>query len=232
MRPSFQKLSMLLMGAALAAPLGVTGQTIPSAYSFIERGQEVGPFFGVMSASDGRFGYAPSGGLWSGVRYGLQLGTGPMSLGGVIGVVNGTRDIIDPDRAEGDRTVGEGDVQIATVEGRLRFSATGNRAWHGLSPFLSIGGGVAFDLAGTPEANELIEERDIVDFGTSFFGTLGLGTRFFLTDQFALQGDGTFSLWRIATPPGFSEPDRPFESVDDREWLSGLSATVTLMYRW
>ena len=120
----------------------------------------------------------------------------------------------------------------ATIKAGLRLSATGNRSWHGLSPFLSLGAGVAFDLAGTPAGNEFIEDRDIFDFGTSFFGTLGLGTRFFLTEQFALRGDGVFSLWRVSTPPGFSEPDRPFEAVEDREWLSGLSATITLLYRW
>jgi hypothetical protein len=232
MRPAFLILSVLALSAASAVPCRIEGQSIPSAYTFIENRQEIGPFFGVMNASTGRFGYAPSGGLWYGLRYGLQLGAGPMSLGGVVGLVDGTRDIIDPDRLEGDRKVGEGDVQIVTAEARLRFSATGNRAWHGFSPFLSFGAGVAFDLAGDPVANEIIEERDIYEFGTSFFGTLGLGTRYFLTDKIALRGDGTFSLWRVATPPGFSEPDRPFESVDDREWLRGLSGTLTLMYRW
>ncbi|MGD8287046.1 MAG: hypothetical protein PVI31_00320 [Gemmatimonadota bacterium] len=232
MRPAFQMLSALAVGVMLAVPPGAAGQTVPSPFSFVERKQEVGPFFGYMNASTGRFGYAPSGGLWYGGRYALQLGTGPMSLEGVAGLVDGTRDIIDPNQPEGSRAVGEGDVQIATVQAGLRFSATGNRSWHALSPFLSIGAGVAFDLADTPQANALLEERDIYDFGTSFFGTLGLGSRLFLTEQLALRGDGTFSLWRVGTPPGFSDSDRPFEAVDDREWVRGLSGTITLMYRW
>lgn len=232
MRPALQMLSVLSLGAVLSAPDPVDGQTIPSPYTFIENRQEVGPFVGYLDASTGRFGYGPSGGLWYGARYGLQLGGSPVSLEGVAGLVDGTRDIIDPNQAEGQRVVGEGDVQLATLEARLRFSATGNRAWHRLSPFLSIGAGVAFDLADTPAANELLEERDVFDFGTSFLGTLGLGTRFFLTDGFALRADGTFSLWRIGTPPGFSEADRNFGSVENREWLRGLAGTITLLYRW
>lgn len=238
MRPALQLLSSLAVALTLAlaltltAPPPVEAQTIPSPYSFIERRQEVGPFFGYMDASSGRFRYGPSGGMWYGARYALQLGGGPVSLEGVAGLVDGTRDIIDPNQAEGERVVGEGDVQIATVEARLRFSATGNRSWHRLAPFLSVGGGVAFDLADTPQANELLEDRDVYEFRTSFFGTLGLGTRFFLTDGFALRGDGTFSLWRLSTPPGFSDTDRGFDSVDDREWVRGLSATISLLYRW
>ncbi len=232
MRPDLHKLSALVLGALSVLPSSIDAQSVPSPYSFIEARQEIGPFLGVMNASDGRFDYAPSGGLWYGVRYGLQLGNGPMSLGGAIGVVDGTRDIVDPDRLEGDRKVGEGEVQIVTAEARLRFSLTGNRAWHRLSPFVSFGGGVAFDVAGEPQANEILEERDVFEFGTSFFGTLSAGTRFFLTESIALRADGMFSLWRVATPPGFSEPDRPFEAVEDREWLRGLSAGLTLLYRW
>lgn len=232
MRPALYMLSALAVGAALATPCEVDGQTIPSPYTFIENRQEVGPFIGYLDASTGRFGYAPSGGLWYGARYALQLGGSPMSLEGVAGLVDGTRDIIDPNQPEGQRVVGEADAQLATLEARLRFSATGNRAWRGLSPFLSIGAGVTFDLADTPAANELLEERDVFEFGTSFFGTLGLGARLLLTDSFALRTDGTFSLWRVGTPPGFSESDRDFGAVENREWLRGLSATLSVLYRW
>jgi hypothetical protein len=155
-----------------------------------------------------------------------------MALEGAAGVVSGTRDVINPARAEGDRIVGQGDVFITTLDARLRFSATGDRAWHGLNPFLVIVAGIAFNLASAPEANAALEERDVYAFGTSFFGSLGLGTRFFLTDQFALRSDGMFSLWRLKTPPGFSDSDRGFEAVEDREWVRGLSISVSLSYLW
>lgn len=231
MRPAFRIAHVLLVGAVLAAPREVDAQRIPSAYKFIETKQEVGVFAGYLNASTGRFEYGPSGGLWVGGRYGVQLG-GPMSLEGVAGFISGTRDIVDPSRAEGDRKIGEGDVLLTTVEARLRFNATGDRAWHHLAPFLALGAGVTFDLANAPAANADLEDRDVYSFGTSFLGTLGLGTRVIVSNHLALRADGTFSLWRLKTPPGFSDTDRAFDSVDETEWVRGLGVSLSLMYRW
>ncbi|MDH3422478.1 MAG: hypothetical protein OEN00_05770 [Gemmatimonadota bacterium] len=231
MRLAFQVLSTLTLGAVLVSPSMVAGQAIPSPYTFIESRQEVGLYGGYMSAATGRFGYGPSGGIMFGGRYALQL-SGPLALEGVAGAVSGTRDVINPARPEGDRVVGEGDALLATIDARLRLSATGDRAWHGLSPFLALGAGVAFDLSDPAEADLLVEARDVFDFGSSFFGTIALGTRWFATERFALRTDGTFSLWRLKTPPGFSDADRGFPSVEDREWVRGLSVSVSLLYRW
>jgi hypothetical protein len=231
MRPAFQILSALWLGVALVPPTPTAGQAITSAYTFIENRQEAGLYGGYLSASTGRFGYGPSGGLMYGARYALHL-SGPLSLEGVGGLISGTRDVINPARAEGDRIIGEGDVLLTTVDARLRLSATGDRAWHGLSPFLVFGGGVAFDVAEAAAADELLELRDVFEFGTTFFGTLGLGTRWFVSDSFTVRTDGTFSLWRLKTPPGFSDSDRSFEAVEDREWVRGLSLSVSLLYSW
>ena len=97
---------------------------------------------GHMSATTGRFGYGPSGGTLLGGRWAIGL-SGPLSFEGVVGLVNGTRDVINPGRAEGDRVVGAGDVLLTTIDGRLRFSLTGERAWHGLSPVLALMAGTA-----------------------------------------------------------------------------------------
>lgn len=231
MRPAFKILSLLTSVALALPPSTADGQEIPSSYSFIEERQEAGVFFGYMDANAGRFGYGPSGGAWYGARYALQL-SGPMALEGVAGLVRGTRDIVNPARAEGDRVIGEGDVVLTTLDARLRFSPTGDRAWNGFSPFVTLGAGVAFDVADAPSESANLEDRDVFEFGTTFFGSLGVGTRWFVTDRFGLRADGTFSLWRLSTPPGFSDSDRDFGSVDDTEWVRGLGVTVSLLYRW
>jgi hypothetical protein len=231
MRAAFAGLLAALLMAVLAAPDGAAAQTIPSAYGFIDERQEVGAFAGYLSAATGRFGHGPAGGLWLGGRYGLEL-TGPLSLEGVVGAVSGTRDIISPGRPEGDRVVGQGDVLITTVDGRLKFSLVGRRAWHGLSPFVVAGGGIAVDVAESPEADAVLESDEVFDFGATFFGTMGVGTRWFLSPRFALRADALFSLWKIKTPVGFGDPQYGFEAVQEGEWVRGLSITGALLFRW
>ena len=233
MRPAFTALTTTALTAVTLVlhPPPVHAQTIPSAYTYVQGRQEVGVFAGYRSAGTGRFGYGPPGGPLFGVRYGLEL-AGPLSMEGVVGTTVGKRDIVSPARPEGDRVVGEGDVLLTTIDFRLKLTATGDRAWHGLSPFLVFGGGVAFDAAGSPAADALLEAEDIFEFGTSFFGTLGVGTRWFVSDRLALRADGIFSLWKIKTHPGFADPDRGFERVAEGEWLQGISATVSLLFRW
>ena len=231
MRLSFPTLLLSLLVSTLLRPTMGAAQTIPSAFTFLEGKQEAGLFTGYRSAETGRFGFGPSGGMLTGGRYAVQL-SGPISLEGVVGLMSGTRDIINPGRVEGDQLVGEGDVLLTTIDARLRFSFIGNRAWNGLSPFLAFGGGAVFETAGTPEAEADLEPADVFEFGTSFFGTVGLGSRWFLTETFALRLDGVFSLWNIDTPPGFSDPARAFGSVEESQWMSGLSFSISLLYRW
>jgi len=231
MRSAFPALLLALYAAPLFEVSEAQAQVIPSAYTYVEERQEVGLFAGSRSAGKGRFGYGPAGGQLWGARYGLEL-AGPLSIEGILGTMHGMRDIINPGRPEGDRVIGEGDVLLTTIDARLKLTATGNRAWHGLSPFMVFGGGVAFDLADTPAAQELLEPEDVFEFGTSFFGTLGLGTRWFVTDRIALRTDGVFSLWQLDTPPGFGGTLYGFEDVPEAEWVQALSFTASLLFRW
>ena len=134
--------------------------------------------------------------------------------------------------SEGDRVVGEADVLLTTIDARLKFSLTGDRMWHRISPFIVAGGGVVFDVAGDSEADELLLPEDRFGFGTSFYGTTGLGLRWFVTDRFAVRADGTFSLWKVGTPPGFSDPVRNFPNVEEGEWLQSLGLTISTLIRW
>jgi hypothetical protein len=231
MRPSSSGFGAVLATAVLLTPLGGSAQTIPSPYSYLERRQEMGLFSGHVGVDAGRFGYGPSGGVPYGLRYGIEL-SGPISFEGVAGMIDGTRDVVDPGRPEGDRVIGQADALITTIDARLKFSVTGRRSWHRLSPFLTVGGGIALDLAGSSELDDVLLPEDVFEFGSSFVGTVGLGTRWFVTDRVALRGEGVFSLWKIETPPGFSDPNRNFGEVSDGEWLRGTSLTLSLLYRW
>lgn len=221
----------LVAALSLLAPLPSAAQTIPSPFEYLERRQEVGVWTTWMSTATGRFGYGPQGGLGVGGRWAIEL-SGPLSFEGVVGLIDGERDVIDPGRVEGDRIIGQADAKVTTIDARLRFSFPGRRMWHRLSPFFFAGGGIAIDASASSDLDDVLLPEDVFDFGTSFYGTLGLGTRWFVTDRIALRVDGTFSLWELDTPPGFADPDRGFENVDDGEWLWGSALNVGLLWRW
>jgi hypothetical protein len=231
MRLSFSRLMVAPLVLALVQPTLGESQSVPSSFSYIARKQEIGLYGGYMTAATGRFGFGPSGGTLFGTRYGIEL-SGPISFEGAVGVVRGTRDVVDPSRNEGDRVIGQADALTTTIDARLKFSFTGQRAWKGVSPFFTAGGGMAIDASGSSALDDTLLPEDVFDFGTSFFGTVGLGTRWFVSERFALRGDGVFSLWKIDTPPGFSDPTRGFTGVAEGEWVRGISFTVALLYRW
>ena len=216
---------------ALLSPALVHAQSIPSPYTYLEERQELGVFVGYMSAGTGRFDFGPSGGNLLGVRYGIEL-SGPLSFEGVVQAIDGERNVVDPGREEGDRVIGQAESLITTIEARLKFSAPGRRAWHGLSPFIDFGGGIAIDASPDSELDEVLLPLDRFDFGTSFFGTMSGGMRWYATQRLTLRGDGVFSLWKIGTPPGYADPDRGFFGVSDGEWVWGTAFTVAVLFRW
>lgn len=220
---------LLLLSVIL--PVSLAGQTVPSVYHFIETKQEAGAFIGTLNMGSGRFGFGPKGGLLIGGRYAIEI-SGPFSMEGVVGYSPGTRDLIDPSRAEGDRVVGEVDALITTLDLRLKFSLTGDRTWHGLSPFIVTGGGIAFDLAGEDAAEEILLQDDRFEFGTSFMGVLGTGIRYFPSERFMIRSDMGLTLWQIETPRGYESPERDFVGVDNSEWTSGVYLTLGAAWRF
>ncbi len=228
---SLNRFAALAASMWLAFPGAAAAQTIPSPFEYLERGQEAGIFSGSMTVGSGRFGYAPSGGSVFGARYGVEL-SGPLGLEGVVSFIDSERDVVDPSQIEANRLIGQTDELLTTLEGRIRFSFAGRRMWHRLSPFLTIGGGAVFSAGGDHALDQTLLPEDVFSFGTSFYGTLGLGSRWFVTDKIALRGDGVFSLWKVDTPPGYSDPSRAFEEVEDGEWLRGTAFSLSLLWRW
>ena len=220
-----------LTALGLLSPALAGAQSIPSPFAYIERGAEVGVYGGVMNSGAGRFGYGPTGGPIMGAHYALEL-PGPLSIGGGVGFIKSERDVIDPGRAEGDRLIGRADASIVTIDARIRFTFTGRRTWHRLAPYFTAGGGIALDASSENALDQILLPEDQFDFGTSFFGTFGLGTRWFLTDRIVIRPEWNFSLWKVDTPPGYADPDRDFPGVADGEWLQGTRLSIGLLYRW
>lgn len=227
--------SLCAVVAALLGFLGVvpdaTAQRVPSPYRYIEAGQEIGAFFGTIDPGTGRFDFGPREGPLLGVRYGIEI-SGPFSLDGVVRTLPTTRNVIDPRRLEGDRKIGEADVLLTSIDARIKFALNGRRTWHGLGPYILLGGGLVFDLAGDQALDEALDPPDRFGFGTQFLGVLGGGARWVPADHFQLRTDGVLNLWQLNNPDGFRDPTRGFEDVSESEWVNGLSITVGAAIRW
>ncbi|MEZ4417832.1 MAG: hypothetical protein R3E10_18905 [Gemmatimonadota bacterium] len=193
-------------------------QTIESPFSFIDKRQAGGLFVGYRSAGTGRFGYGPGPGPIFGAVYDLEV-AGPLGLDVVTTINPTTRDVINPDLPEGARVTGSADVLLTSIEALFRFSLTGRRTWHGLSPHLSAGGGMAFESKGAQPDDERVLVDDRFSFGNSFLTTMGGGVRWIPGQRLTFRTDFGFSLWRLETPRGFADPDRAFEGVQEREWV-------------
>jgi hypothetical protein len=229
-RARFHLFATFAVGAILShGPL--PAQTIPSPFRFIESRQEGGLFGGYISPGTGRFGFGPGPGPAWGARYGVNV-SGPFGLEAVVTHSPTHRDIIDPGRVEGDRVVGEIPSDLVMIDGRLRFSLTGDRTWHLLSPFLAIGGGLVFDAARDNSDDELLLADDRFNLGTSFVGILAGGLRWFPGERFLVRGDFSLTIWQLKTPRGYSDPERAFTGVDEKEWVSGPSFTLGLGFRF
>jgi len=206
-------------------PRQADGQTIPSPYRYFENKQEAGVFAGILGPGTGRFGFGPKSGSAVGARYGLQLG-GPFGLEGTFTYQPTTRDIVDPTRAEGERVVGEADAEMLSFDARLRFSLTGDRTWRGLNPFVFMGGGITWDIAGETEADAVILPQDRFEFGAKFVALLGGGMRWVLTERVLIRADFVITMNQLKTPQGYLDPERALRGVGEKEWVSGPGFSI------
>jgi len=228
LRSSFAAFVAVLCGVL---PRPAAGQSIPSPYAFVEGRQEVGAVAGWMNAGTGRFGYGPKEGPVLGVRYAVDV-SGPGSLEGSVTFMDGVRDVVSPTRPEGDGAIGEANVLLTMIDLRLRLTATGARTWHGLSPFIVLGAGVAFDPAKASVADALLDPDERFEFGTKFIGTAGPGVRWSINRHLALRTDLGLSIWQLKTPSGFGDPTLGLLNVAESEWVSSTQFTASFIFRW
>ena len=226
-----RRAGLVLAAALLLEPAAAAAQSVPSPFRRIETGQEAGLFAGVVNAGTGRFGYGPGSGFVTGARYGVEL-SGPISLEGVVSALSMTRDVIDPELAEGARVAGEADALLVKTDLRFKFSLTGRRTWHGFSPHLLVGGGFVLDVASDQEADQRILEQDRFDFGNKFTATAGTGLRFLPAERLMFRTDLVVDLWQLETPSGFAEVNRGFENVEDSEWANAFQITFGAAIRF
>ena len=216
----------------LGLTAGAEAQTIPSPYEFIDGNQEYGLIVGVAADRRGQLDLGPGGGTLFGARFGIQI-SGPLGLEANTFLLPTDRFVRVPGDESGIEDLGVADALIAGADARVRFSLTGNRTWNTLAPYLTAGGGVAFDFAGRSEIEAEIPESVRFSFGPSFLGLLGAGVRWIPSDHFTVRGEIVANYWKLGTPEAFLQrgDEAIGQPVPEQEWTPVRTLTIGLSYR-
>lgn len=205
---------------------GAGAQTVPSPYRFIESGQNLGPFASWIATDRGKVGLGPKSGLGVGLQYAFRLND-PMALSALIAYFPTERDLLDTVTVNDTlrmRTEGRTDLDLVLVAGRLQFTLTGARTWHGLAPYVYVGAGLVVEASGEA-LQPTLAPNSRFDFGTSFLGQIGAGIAIFFSDAWSVRLAGHDDFWQIESPPALLNPALdpiPQES----EWTNNLELSV------
>lgn len=240
-RPSTGLRRLLPACCAVLLPFGggfAAAQTIPSAYRPIENRQAASFFGGYMLLPTGSLDLGPKSGSFVGGRYAIEAG-GPIFFEGLLSYLPTMRNVVDPRRQLGDRSIGEADVHLVMLDTRLSFSLTGQRTWNHLTPHLFVGAGVAYDAGRGNQVEEVLLPEDVFRFGTAFTANAGIGVRFLMGDRIMAIADTSLKLWQIGTPTGFDDPAKrpddetdPLHAPEESEWVGGYGFSLSLAWRF
>jgi hypothetical protein len=207
------------------------GQTIDSPYRFVENSQALGAYGGWVSPGRGALNLGPEAGAVLGARYTLRV-SGAFNLDADLSYFASRRIVYDTVPADTAlRVAGQADMKVLALIAGLRFDVTGPRTWRGLQPYVVLGGGLAFDLAGDAAAEESLAEDIRFDFGTRLLGTVGGGVEAHLFRNITLRGDARALLWKLNTPRPFlfGEPAN-YRPAD--EWTQNAYLSAGISYRF
>ncbi len=226
-------LALLAFGGEFAA-----AQTISSPYRPIDHRQTASVFGGYTLLATGSLDLGPKPGTFVGGRYAIETG-GPVFFEGLLSYLPTRRDVIDPRRQLGDRSLGEADVHLLMLDARLAMSLTGRRTWNRLSPHLFVGAGMAYDVAPADEVEDVLLPEDVFRFGMAFTANAGSGVRFVLGSNVEVRTDASLKLWQLGTPTGFDDPTKrpddetdPLHAPEQSEWVGGYGFALSLAWRF
>lgn len=225
---SFALVVLLAAGAAGSA----SAQDIDSPYRFVETRREASIYVGYTAPAEGQFGFGPQGGPTLGGRFGFDI-SNFFGLDAHIAYATLERNVIDPTGAEGPRPISTATVDQYQIELRARVQLTGRRSWYGIQPMLYGGIGLRGDLSDTQAGDLAIAEQYRFEAGGTQFAANGGGmVRFILGDHWAVRAEAGLLLYRIGTPPGYSEPELNLGSVGQDEWVNAPTFGISLGYRF
>ncbi len=225
--PHSATLRVRVTAIAIASALALVSPTLASAqvghppgrspYHDIPKGHTVTGFAGLFGGTGGRFEIAPHDGPVFGLRYDIRTASA-VQMGLVLGRANLERLIVDPFVEVANRVTGPVDQTASFIEIDLQLNLTGGKTWHGLAPFVGVGGGLTLPSGTAADTSGF-------KLGKKIFLVPHAGFRFFLTDRLHLRTDARVLFWKLNYPASFTreptlDPDSPPVIDDGRvsEW--------------
>jgi hypothetical protein len=177
----------------------------------------------------------------TGARPGFILGgrldvrvSGAMTVSATVGEVWTSRLQINAGGTVSDTAhdMGNLDVRLVSADLGLQLNLTGDKTWHRLAPYVALGAGLT-----TPTSN--VVDPGGFALGTDFTVVPSIGTRFFISRNFALRLEARSYYYRYTFPLAYF--DRPYaghanyapvlaQTVGDREWYQNFTVWVGLTY--
>ena len=209
--------AIALLVATLAPSLGAQVGTLPAKSPFrdTEKRQEVSIIMGPTFGGKDKVGAAPQGGSAYGVRYDINLGASPLMFTSMITRQSSTRDILQPGLPLSQRigaTVGQ---PIWSLDGALTLLLTGNRSWHSVVPYTTIGAGIVTDNKGVTDSSQF-------SFGTRFAPVFGLGWKFQPErSRWTVRADFTNHFYNVPYPQAFRDSTSgvPRITTSKNDWV-------------
>lgn len=232
---------LLALGAAPAAAQagdGADSLRIDTPYEWIQRSLRVGVFGGYVSADRGVSELGPGSSATFGARIRARISS-PISLEAGFGYGSSDRFVVDPRLAGGPATVDTVASRWVLAEAAMQFALTGNRTWHGIQPYVLVGGGflVGVDEPRSPRLTPADPNDAPVRFeiGVAPVVQAGVGFEWKVSERTGIGFELRDHLWRVSTPDGFFEQEvldriesQNLRAPQDTDWTHNLGLSVSV----
>ncbi len=231
----------LLLLAVLAAgtrEAGAQQPNIDTPYRWIDRSMRAGLSPGYIFTGRGSLELGPGSTPTLAGRFRIRVGS-PLSIG-INSMYGGSdRFVVNPLAEGGPAVVDTVGSSWLLIELGVQFAFTGARTWHGVQPYILIGGGALFGLQN--EVSPLVEllglEPFVFKVGTWPSFLAGGGMEWLVSSRVGLGFEFRDHIWRIKTPDGFFDPlvlENIIESgapaPQESQWTNNFELSLTLWF--
>ena len=197
MNQHLQAVSALLflafLPAGAAAQVGHRPESSP--YRELVAKQAASVIAGYLTGSRGIANVGPSNGTILGVRYDRSIAT-PVDIQVGLSAARLDRFRVNPNLPVATRTTGPVKQDLALMEAGLSLVLMGRKTWHGISPYIGAGLGIAFETG-------LGSDESGYQFGTKVLLAPHAGFKWYPVQALAVKIEGRTYFWRLTYPTSF-----------------------------